>query len=87
MTTVTEELKLGKVSYPQLKKLPAYTRFVKQKGLKSYAAFTMNGNIILINAGTSIKEARKRALAEINRKLREYRLAYGRNCDNYKEAI
>ena len=87
MITVTEKLKLGKASYPQLKRLPAYTRFVKQLGFKSYAAFTLDGTLILINAGNSIKEARKNSLAELNKRLRQYRLIHGRNCKNYKEAI
>ena len=87
MTIITENLKFGQVSYPQLKRLPARTRFVKQLGFKFYAAFTMDGTLILINAGNSIKEARKNSLAELNKRLRQYRLIHGRNCKNYKEAI
>ena len=95
MKTVTEQLKLREAVYPQLIKLPKGTRFVKQDGfpeiksIKKYCAYTMKGNLIATNLGNSLIVARKNALNELNRKLREENLVWGNDCEkeNYLKAI
>lgn len=95
MKTVTEQLEFRKAIYPQLKKLPKGTRFVKQlgfpeiKSILKYCAYSINGTLIGINLGNSLKAARKNALNELNTKMRHENLVWGNKCrkENYLNAI
>jgi hypothetical protein len=83
MEIVKEKMAMGNIhEYPQLKRLPNGTRFVKQdrgsnREIDKYASFLASGKIILISSGNSIKEARKLTLQELNSQLRDVALIYG----------
>lgn len=69
---IKREMKYGTKLIPHISRLPKGVRFVKQDGhelktgIKKYSAFLASGRCVLIPAGNSIKEARKRTLDQLN---------------------
>jgi hypothetical protein len=81
MKTVTEHLKLRKVVYPQINRLPNKTYFIKQSRTRQYAGFLKSKRLISPSLGKSLKEARQNALYILNSLLRDKALIYNKPTD------
>lgn len=74
-----DNLEFRTIEYLQIGRLPHGMRFVvqdghKKGGIDKYAAFSKSGTLVKISCGNTIKEAKTKALSEINKSLRNVAL-------------
>jgi len=87
MHYITEQLKFREISYPQLKRLPNNTKFVKQSGGFGYAFFTPTGTLIDTDR-SNLRKSKKIALQRLNGRLREVALIWNNpTTEQFLEAI